>query len=535
MFKKDWLEEDDLWDVIDEIVYDLDLDGVRATPRGYSFCCPSPDHDDLKPSASIDTHRGLWNCFGCGEAGNVYHLVSLAKGISTVEARKYCIEIKEKGDKDLKKKTKIRILRKPLLQDIPISLVDTFHSALVSNKERLKEIGEFKGWDDQVIKKMRLGWSMTHSRYTIPVFDTEGKCRNIRLYSTKRIQGHPKVIHWNNQAKKAGATVDQSTILNENVVSTWNKGDTVFVCAGETDCIRATQLGLNAISLIQGETAKIHDTLRDKLQHLLSAFRVGVVYDTDSAGRNGARNVLEALDDKCVEAKNLVLPLTGTEGKDLCDYLAPATGRTGDALLDLFGQAPRCINPGSILESQPFTITNSRFCSHVQELRFTLTQGPFSIAMSFRPSQLTPKTLATTWEDNTGLPLEILGMPHRKKDRADWWAQLKKEVIEKTDRVDTFGDDELDMVWESFLKFIRSCKKEHLETVDGTKRMANRMALVDEKGRTLISQASLMFEQRKYWNYIKKIISIKSLEKVHLEVGGNETALFIDVTPYVAH
>ena len=50
--------------------------------------CPSPDHEDSKPSCSVHVDTGKWYCHGCGEGGGVVKWLRLAPAACRV--RKPC-------------------------------------------------------------------------------------------------------------------------------------------------------------------------------------------------------------------------------------------------------------------------------------------------------------------------------------------------------------------------------------------------------------------------------------------------------------
>lgn len=56
-------------------------------PRGYgdvSIQCPV--HDDSHASASVNTSKGLFNCFACGAKGSAFDLVMLKEGVEFSDA-----------------------------------------------------------------------------------------------------------------------------------------------------------------------------------------------------------------------------------------------------------------------------------------------------------------------------------------------------------------------------------------------------------------------------------------------------------------
>src|SRR4030042_2632494 len=54
--------------------------GVHLAQKGKGFSGRCPWHDDSTPSLSVDREKGLYHCFGCGEAGDAVALVEKMKG-----------------------------------------------------------------------------------------------------------------------------------------------------------------------------------------------------------------------------------------------------------------------------------------------------------------------------------------------------------------------------------------------------------------------------------------------------------------------
>ena len=82
---------------IEEVISDF----VSLHKRGANFwgCCPF--HNEKTPSFSVSPSKGIFKCFGCGEAGNAVHFLMKHEHFSYPDAlrylaNKYSIEIKEK-------------------------------------------------------------------------------------------------------------------------------------------------------------------------------------------------------------------------------------------------------------------------------------------------------------------------------------------------------------------------------------------------------------------------------------------------------
>jgi len=84
----DEFEKDDLKKEVD-IVRLFSHFGVTLTKKGKSFSGNCPWHDDKSPSLSVDRNKGLYNCFGCGESGDIFTLTEKMKGLSFRESISY--------------------------------------------------------------------------------------------------------------------------------------------------------------------------------------------------------------------------------------------------------------------------------------------------------------------------------------------------------------------------------------------------------------------------------------------------------------
>ena len=75
---------------------------LKRSGKDYKACCPF--HDEKTPSFYVVPTKGFYNCFGCGESGDVFSFVMKRLGLDFVEAVKHVaqhagIEIKEVSTK----------------------------------------------------------------------------------------------------------------------------------------------------------------------------------------------------------------------------------------------------------------------------------------------------------------------------------------------------------------------------------------------------------------------------------------------------
>ena len=74
----------DIVDVIGETV------PLKKSGKDYKACCPF--HDEKTPSFYVVPHKGFYNCFGCGESGDVFSFLMKRLGLDFVDAVKHVAE-----------------------------------------------------------------------------------------------------------------------------------------------------------------------------------------------------------------------------------------------------------------------------------------------------------------------------------------------------------------------------------------------------------------------------------------------------------
>ncbi len=146
---------------IDEIVGEF----VSLRRRGANLlgCCPF--HNEKTPSFTVSPAKGIFKCFGCGEAGNAVHFLMKHEHYSYPEAlkyiaKKYNIEVEEEqlSQEQLEKQTE----RDGLFH--ATEFAQHYFSDLLHNHELGKNIGLSyfyeRGLSDEVINTFGLGYCL---------------------------------------------------------------------------------------------------------------------------------------------------------------------------------------------------------------------------------------------------------------------------------------------------------------------------------------------------------------------------------------
>lgn len=65
---------------------EFDSDFIYSKNGWANTNCPMPNHDDSSPSFGVNTTDNKYNCFGCGQTGDIIKLVQQVEGLNFVEA-----------------------------------------------------------------------------------------------------------------------------------------------------------------------------------------------------------------------------------------------------------------------------------------------------------------------------------------------------------------------------------------------------------------------------------------------------------------
>jgi hypothetical protein len=277
--------------------FDGKLDGKTNLP------CPFPDRhkkgEDKLPSFRVFLKDGGTFCHGCGfkSASPVGFLAEL-KGVSLDKAAKI-------------------LYRKYVEKTVPQDVYRSAAEKLMDNAFVLKKLLEARGITKETAKEFQLGYD--GKRLTIPIFNEDGFCVNVRKYDLFK-SGGPKMVSFAEGFGKA-------RLFPLSSLST----STVYVVEGELDAILGCQMGLNCVSPSGGATA-----WQDGWGKLFKGKTVFVIPDNDEPGAKGAKLRINSIKQFAESARLLKLPVD-KEGEDLTDWVL-SYGGTAKKLVELTGE-----------------------------------------------------------------------------------------------------------------------------------------------------------------------------------------------------
>jgi hypothetical protein len=65
---------------------EYDSEFVNGSNNWANTNCPMPNHDDSSPSFGVNVADNKYNCFGCGQTGDIIKLVQQVEGLNFVES-----------------------------------------------------------------------------------------------------------------------------------------------------------------------------------------------------------------------------------------------------------------------------------------------------------------------------------------------------------------------------------------------------------------------------------------------------------------
>lgn len=294
-----WHNEFDEWDGVD----------------GSLVHCPMTSRheggDDSTPSLGI-RHTGQFKCLACGWHGT---------SIVGYYADRYFPTNFRLALKKLYNKHVHPVISKNRVEAYQHNL-----TASIVNKATAT-----RGWLPKTFKRLKLGWDKRAKRTTIPIYNYQGYCLDIRKHDTFRKDTNSKrhpIIGEPNVATMQWFPLNPS-------YNPFTNGKPIVCVEGEPDAILAYQEGLNAVTLTGGAGAwgaLPFDRLR-----LFTGRDIIICFDNDKAGKDSSRSFARRLAE--VEVKSIkIIQLPGM-GWDLSDYLQDH-GHTVEDFRLLVGQTP---------------------------------------------------------------------------------------------------------------------------------------------------------------------------------------------------
>lgn len=300
-------------------IVDIIRDYVPLTQRGKNYFGICPFHDDHNPSMSVSPEKGVYKCFVCGNAGNVFNFVMEYEKVSFYEAVKIVadkigvsIDISTSKKENTKKSPLYDIYniaykfyqnnlntvygkdaKKYLLnRKIDEDVIKNFNIGLSLSDSELCNALKAKGFKDDDIVSSGVAvqngnniYDIYKNRIMFPLYDLEGNVVGFsgRIYNQK---SESKYINTKEtEIFKKGELLYSYHIAKKEA----RKEKNIIVVEGFMDVIRLSTIGIvNVVATMGTAVTKYQLNLIQKL-----APNITLMFDGDKAGEKATNAFIE--------------------------------------------------------------------------------------------------------------------------------------------------------------------------------------------------------------------------------------------------
>jgi DNA primase len=326
--------------------------GVKLKQKGKRYLGLCPWHEDKDPSLSVDREKGLYNCFGCGESGDVFTLVEKMKGFSFKEALTYLKDMAGKAGApqakeepaaapELKKHEAAQTSIEPGITLTEIT--DYYHKRLYENKAALKYL-EARGLKDATLyNRFKLGFA-DGSLLNVCSNGQKAALKELGIVRDKGSEHFFNCITFpilddrELTVSMYGRSIEGSThlylagphkgIFNSKAVKVY---DEIILTESIIDALSLIHLGMENVQPCYGTKGFTDEHLKLLKDNLVKTIIIG--FDADEAGRKAAAS----LQDKLIMEGFKIKLIAPPKGKDWNEYLV--TGGTREEVQELIANA----------------------------------------------------------------------------------------------------------------------------------------------------------------------------------------------------
>jgi len=304
--------------------------GWQQGPSGNFHCWNSAAHGrgtDNNPSLSVNDKTGQWNCFSCNCAGNfqsywkevlkggqygdsysdfVIDLLNLnvpdIMGFSQdfdekeFEAnREKMAKFADALNKRFEEQKGSKYLMTSELQElmkeeasIPKEVVDGLVQRLKNTPQKIKYLEETRNVTEDIIDRLRIGLT-DRGAYSIPIFDPEGNCLNIKKYDPFTEKTEYKWLYWEKGLPVRPIPIDNFTKQK------------IYIFEGEPDMLCALGFGIEGAVTMGSKSNKDVNVVfgADMARQIFYNKEVVIVFDSDNepdkTGRTSQQTLAHSL------------------------------------------------------------------------------------------------------------------------------------------------------------------------------------------------------------------------------------------------
>lgn len=332
---------------------------VKLTKAGVNYRAVCPFHSENTPSFFVSPQKQIWNCFGCGEGGDIFRFVMKMEGVEFVDALRI---LAKKSGVELKAENPELKTERAVLQEICAQASRYFQNNLSSeNGKNAYDYLKSRGLSDETISEFKIGyaipsWDGLYNFLSLKGFEKDkiekaglalaslksgtkryfDRFRDRIMFPISDANGYivgftgrylaPKENEGKYVNTPQTLLYDKSNILyglDKNKMEIRKKNEALLV-EGQMDLISAWQDGVKNVVATSG-TALTQGQLK-----LLKRYtnNIKISFDMDSAGDNATKKGIELALQEGFEIKVVRIP----DGKDPADFAMSHKGELAEKI-----------------------------------------------------------------------------------------------------------------------------------------------------------------------------------------------------------
>ncbi len=262
--------------------------------------CPFQDHQETKPSWSVNVNSGLFHCKRCVDRkGDFVQLLCWLGGQMDDDMKLVPLDYSD-VQRDLMEFY-------GLVRELDKAWLKATQSRLKSNPQDLERAFKL-GWDHEIACTLGLGYDQARDRIVLPMYDHKDRLVNAKLYGGDH--GSKAKMTWE-------LPIDDANLLFPRQART-EVGSQFILVEGEPDVITLRSLSFAGVSGTQGSSHPVPPG------EWWANRRVAILMDVDAAGQAGAALAARIMVDLAAEV--LICSLEDWPGRptnaDISDYVA---------------------------------------------------------------------------------------------------------------------------------------------------------------------------------------------------------------------
>jgi len=439
-------------EIIDKIRDSADIveiinDFVPLRRRGANFLGLCPFHNEKTPSFNVSPDKGIYKCFGCGKAGNVFSFIMDIQGVSFVESIEYLgakLNINIPKEETVNEPKDERGDAYKALAESASYFADLLNSPEGKNAKsyffkrgfKQETISKFmlgyapNSWDSNYSRLQNIGFSQQdlHNAGLIIHRDQGGFYDRFRDRATFPIRDFVgRVVGFG--ARYLGEDVKQAKYINSPDSKIYDKSNVLYglfeaknairssgyaiLCEGYADVISLHQFGIENVVSVSGTA------LTEKQLQLLNRYtnRVLISFDGDPAGIAAAEKAIEPALKAGFEIEFIVLPnsedpdsFIQKQGKNSYELYIRQAKPFFEFLLELYGRKGLLQKPNDIANFARKVLTLIAYIPDRLQHDFYIHKLSTSLGLS-------PEQIDTIYQEKKSIELSIKAKEVKNTER----------------------------------------------------------------------------------------------------------------------